>query len=419
MAEEGGDEDFEEVEAVNEFRADAVNGNEEDVQTNERLLPVQIPNPAIVVYKAKESPHSCDDESPASNEEDSEGDSDYLPGDDCSSDDDDEEGAAIERHYKDLKKKLRTSKVASLDDVTFGGHKTNANMAAGTNEGDGNDTEYIDSDDEESVEEGSDGELRVRGSNNARFKKKPGYPTFELGMKFSCKSQFKKAITAYALAERKVINFVKDDPKRVRAKCDWHSCPWVCLLSNNSRSDGWQIVTFENFHACPPRRDNKLVTATRITDKYGKFIIANPSWPIAHMKATIQEEMFANVSVSKLKRAKSIVMKKAMDATKGQYQKLYNYQKELLRSNPGSTVVVNREVDMDPPVFKRIYICLDACKRGFISGCRKVIGLDGCFFKGATNGKLLCAIGRDANNQIYPVAWAVVHKENNEEGIGF
>lgn len=226
MVEEGGDEDFEEVEAVNvNSEADAVNGNEEDVQTNERLLPVQIPNPAMVVYKAKESPHGCDDESPASNEEDSEGDSDYLPGDDCSLDDDDEEGAAIERHYKDLKKKLRTSKVASLDDVTFGGHKTNANMAAGTNEGDGNDTEYIDSDDEESVEEGSDGELRVRGSNNARFKKKPGYPTFELGMKFSCKSQFKKAITAYALAERKVINFVKDDPKRVRAKCDWHSCP--------------------------------------------------------------------------------------------------------------------------------------------------------------------------------------------------
>jgi hypothetical protein len=37
-----------------------------------------------------------------------------------------------------------------------------------------------------------------------------------------------------------------------------------------------------------------------------------------------------------------------------------------------------------------------------------VIGLDGCWFKGAHNGNLLCAIGRDANNQIYPVAWAAV-----------
>lgn len=28
---------------------------------------------------------------------------------------------------------------------------------------------------------------------------------------------------------------------------------------------------------------------------------------------------------------------------------------------------------------------------------------------------MICALGRDANNQMYPIAWAVVHKENNEE----
>jgi len=61
-----------------------------------------------------------------------------------------------------------------------------------------------------------------------------------------------------------------------------------------------------------------------------------------------------------------------------------------------------------------MYICLDACKKGFTEGCRKVLGLDGCFFKGAMNGELLCAIGRDANSQMYPIAWAVVEKENNE-----
>jgi hypothetical protein len=107
--------------------------------------------------------------------------------------------------------------------------------------------------------------------------------------------------------------------------------------------------------------------------------------------------------------------KKKFEATKGQYQQLYRYQLELLRSNPGSTVVINREIGMVPPVFKRIYICLDALKKGFIAGCRKVVGLDGCFFKRATNGELLCAMGRDANNQMYPIAWAVVAKENNEE----
>lgn len=156
------------------------------------------------------------------------------------------------------------------------------------------------------------------------------------------------------------------------------------------------------------------MTARRIAEKYEKFIIANPSWSFASMKQTVQEEMFADVNISKLKKAKAMVMHKALDAMKGQYQRIYDYQLELLRSNPGSTVIVHKEKDVEPPTFQRMYICLDALKRGFLAGCRRVVGLDGCFFKGTTIGELLVAIGRDANNQMYPIAWAVVERENND-----
>lgn len=36
------------------------------------------------------------------------------------------------------------------------------------------------------------------------------------------------------------------------------------------------------------------------------------------------------------------------------------------------------------------------------------------FFQSTTNGELLCTIERDANNLMYPIAWAVVEKENND-----
>lgn len=133
---------------------------------------------------------------------------------------------------------------------------------------DGNDTPYADSDDEDSYDEvGSDGELVRRKGKFPRFQKQPGVPVFELGMKFSSKHQFKKTIIKYALAERKVINFIKDDHKRVRAKCDWASCPWVCLLSKTTRSDSWQIATYDSMHACPPRRDSRHVSSVRIAKK--------------------------------------------------------------------------------------------------------------------------------------------------------
>ncbi|GKD25624.1 putative integrase, partial [Tanacetum coccineum] len=44
----------------------------------------------------------------------------------------------------------------------------------------------------------------------------------------------------------------------------------------------------------------------------------------------------------------------------------------------------------------------------------KVIGLDGCFLKGTCRGELLTAMGRDGNNQMFPIAWAVVNVENTD-----
>lgn len=44
-------------------------------------------------------------------------------------------------------------------------------------------------------------------------------------------------------------------------------------------------------------------------------------------------------------------------------------------------------------------------------GCRPIIGLDGCHLKGPYGGILLTAVGIDANNQIYPFAYAVVEIE--------
>jgi alpha-galactosidase len=38
------------------------------------------------------------------------------------------------------------------------------------------------------------------------------------------------------------------------------------------------------------------------------MIIANPAWGLDSMKTTVQEDMFVDVSISKLKRAKSMVM---------------------------------------------------------------------------------------------------------------
>jgi hypothetical protein len=48
-----------------------------------------------------------------------------------------------------------------------------------------------------------------------------------------------------------------------------------------------------------------------------------------------------------------------------------------------------------------------------------VIGVDGCFLKGRYGGQLLVAVGRDSNDNIYPIAMAVVEAEMKDSWSWF
>ena len=52
-----------------------------------------------------------------------------------------------------------------------------------------------------------------------------------------------------------------------------------------------------------------------------------------------------------------------------------------------------------------------AQKVGFLAGCRPIIGLDGYHLKGKFGGQLLAATARAGNDNIFPVAIAVVKQE--------
>nr|XP_011468546.1 PREDICTED: uncharacterized protein LOC101315264 [Fragaria vesca subsp. vesca] len=71
------------------------------------------------------------------------------------------------------------------------------------------------------------------------------------------------------------------------------------------------------------------------------------------------------------------------------------------------------------PQFQRMYICLGALKNGMKSGCRSVMGLNGAFLKSPFGGQLLTAVGVDANNNSWVIAYAMVENENKDSWIWF
>ncbi|MBA0609423.1 hypothetical protein Godav_021472, partial [Gossypium davidsonii] len=74
-----------------------------------------------------------------------------------------------------------------------------------------------------------------------------------------------------------------------------------------------------------------------------------------------------------------------------EYAALYNYAEKLRISNRGS----------------------------FLAGCRLILRLDGCYLKGIVKGELLTTVARDANNQMFPLAWCVVEVESTTSWTWF
>ena len=85
----------------------------------------------------------------------------------------------------------------------------------------------------------------------------------------------------------------------------------------------------------------------------------------------------------------------------------------IKHTNPDSSCWVRTDRKSTPRkvLFVYFYVCFDVLRGGWLEGCRKIIGFDGCFLKGACKGELLVAVGRNGDQQIFPIAWAVVDQE--------
>ncbi|GAV78378.1 hypothetical protein CFOL_v3_21846, partial [Cephalotus follicularis] len=200
---------------------------------------------------------------------------------------------------------------------------------------------------------------------------------------------------------------------RVQAKCV-KGYPWYIYASMERNDQSFKVKTYHSEHKCSHKFKNKRVTARFIAAEFKDRIITSPKCKLLEIKEWCNKEFKVNVGISKCMRAKGIVIKEMEGNHKEQFAMLRDYGEELLRTNPGSTVRIKTEriggKDW-PLLFKRMYVCFDACKKGWLAGCRPIIGMDGCFLKGLCKGELLTAIGRDGNNQMFPIAWVVVEVE--------
>ncbi|XP_014503221.1 uncharacterized protein LOC106763564 [Vigna radiata var. radiata] len=238
---------------------------------------------------------------------------------------------------------------------------------------------------------------------------------WEVGTYFLEKKDFIEAIKTYGVENGRKLKVYKNDKRRVRVKCSGAKgkCPWNAYCAYKTVEKTWQLRKIVDKHTCSREFNIRLMTSKWLSGRLEKTIKENPNINLYNIHNKVSKKWNIGVSPSTTCRAKTIAIKQIEGDFKEQYKRVYDYANELLRSNPGSTVKVHVEPNEETRIFKRLYVCLKACKDNFVS-CRPIIGLDGSFLKGKYGGELLTAVARDGNDQMCPLAYAVVEVENED-----
>ncbi|XP_058185766.1 uncharacterized protein LOC131302991 [Rhododendron vialii] len=69
--------------------------------------------------------------------------------------------------------------------------------------------------------------------------------------------------------------------------------------------------------------------------------------------------------------------------------------------------------------FKQLFVAYGCSITGFLAGCRPMLFIDACFLTGPYRSSCLSAVAYDANDQLYPLAYAIVSSENYEDWLWF
>nr|KAJ0191807.1 hypothetical protein LSAT_V11C800426050 [Lactuca sativa] len=228
----------------------------------------------------------------------------------------------------------------------------------------------------------------------------------QLGDCYESLAQLRFDLTNYVVHGGYQLYFEKSDRVRDIAKCgsgnrdindnNKMQCPFRVAAGWKYNERIFQIKFCNEMHLCARNYHfGSLVTSNWLAKHYLKDVIMKPKMTLLEMHTDVLQRFSVSVSLGKCQRAKATAMGMIEVKLEDHYANVLDYTAAIRLSNPGTTFLkVSR-------------------------GCKKVIVLDGSFLKGQVKGEILTAIGRDAHNHVYLIAWAVVNVENKDNWTWF
>nr|XP_027088467.1 uncharacterized protein LOC113709811 [Coffea arabica] len=227
-------------------------------------------------------------------------------------------------------------------------------------------------------------------------------PKLKLKMFFSTIKECKLAIINYSVRQGRLCKFVKQDLVRLRSKCRSEGYNWQIYARKLGGEGSVQIRTFEDIHKCGFTYENPLVNFGWVGRKYCEKFKSNPKVDVEHFRKIVMKDNKCSFTKKQTYRARKKALDIIHDSESDQYRKLGAYMHEIQKSNPGSSIIL-KTVDgtsngQQIKVPKTLLVFSWSETRLFRN----------------SRGVLLIAVGLDANNSIFLVAYAAVEGENKE-----
>ncbi|KAG8364372.1 hypothetical protein BUALT_Bualt19G0122000 [Buddleja alternifolia] len=239
--------------------------------------------------------------------------------------------------------------------------------------------------------------------------------TFEMivGLQFPSRKKYREVLRDWAVRKGWDLKFTCNEAAKITAICK-HGCDWRIHASPIMKTSTFQLKSLRGGHTCAHRYENKQANYKYLGKRLENIIRDNLVEGLESLKNKIRRDVEVECSMHKVYRAKRYALDLVRGDIKDQYNRLYDYCSTVVKHNPTSNMILQVDRNLNPPVLQKMYFCVAGMREGFLAGCRPIIGLDWCFLKGLFKGQLLTAIGRDGNDNMFPIAMAYVEIEKEE-----
>ncbi|XP_016199054.1 uncharacterized protein LOC107640020 [Arachis ipaensis] len=218
---------------------------------------------------------------------------------------------------------------------------------------------------------------------------------FTVGMKFSLREAIIKAMKDYTI--RRGVDYKKKYCWKIRRYNGSHTCTRSSISQDHSKLDSKTVA-----EAIKPLVD------------------VDPSINVKSVIAEVQSKFNYTISYRKAWLAKQKAVESIFGGWEASYEALPIWFEAMCHKEPSAvvhfeTMSAYRGDDLVPDirVLHRVFWSYYPCIRAF-RHCKPVVQVDGTHLYGKYKGCLLVAVSQDDNNNIVPIAFAIVEGETSE-----